>query len=120
MSQQIFDIDTVGCSGTLGEFYDFYVNNTFYLLAPEYYFAFYSIYLNRCLACYDGWVNGFHNRQAGLVPQRLLPAVASGLNNMLFANGIDFTGDLADTNFAIKWAKKTALYRTLKKRINMQ
>lgn len=115
MSQQIFDIDTVGCSGTLGEFYDFYVNNTFYLLAPEYYFAFYSIYLNRCLACYDGWVNGFHNRQAGLVPQRLLPAVASGLNNMLFANGIDFTGDLADTNFAIKWAKRTALYRTLKK-----
>ena len=88
MSQQVFDIDTVGY-GQLGEFFDFYVNNTFYLLAPDYYYSFYAIYLNRCLACYDGWVNGWHNRQSGLVPQRMLQSIARGLNNMLFAHGID-------------------------------
>ena len=65
MSQQVFDIDTVGFSmngiNGLGSYFDFYVNNVFYLLAPEYYFSFYSIYLNRCLSVYDGWVNGWHN-----------------------------------------------------------
>lgn len=116
MSQQVFDIDTVGYTdGTLGNFFDFYVNNTFYLLAPDYYYSFYSIYLRRCLAAYDGWVNGFHNQRSGLVPQRMLQSVASGLNNMLFAHGIDFSGDKPDYQFAMEWAKRTKFYKTLKK-----
>lgn len=114
MSQQVFDIDTVGY-GQLGEFFDFYVNNTFYLLAPDYYYSFYATYLNRCLACYDGWVNGWHNRQSGLVPQRMLQSIARGLNNMLFAHGIDMSGEASDYQFAVEWAKKSKLYRTLKK-----
>ena len=116
MSQQIFDIDTVGYDASeLGNYFDFYVNNTFYLLAPEYYYSFYAIYLNRCLACYDGWVNGFHNVKSGLVPQRMLQSITTGLNNMLFAHGIDFTGARADYEFATKWSKKTKFYKTLKK-----
>lgn len=115
MSQQVFDIDTVGFGDSLGQFFDFYVNNTFYLLAPDYYYAFYAIYLNRCLACYDGWVPGWHNRASGLVPQRMLQSVARGLNNMLFAHGIDFSGEKSDYEFATKWAKKSKFYRTLKK-----
>lgn len=116
MSQQVFDIDTVGFNtGALGNYFDFYVNNTFYLLAPEYYYSFYAIYLNRCLACYDGWVNGFHNASSGLVPQRMLQSIATGLNNMLFAHGIDFSGNIPDYNFATKWAKKTKFYKALKK-----
>ena len=116
MSQQVFDIDTVGFTGdTLGNYFDFYVNNTFYLLAPEYYYSFYAIYLNRCLACYDGWVNGFHNKVSGLVPQRMLQSIATGLNNMLFAHGIDFTGDKADYDFAKEWAKRTKFYKAIKK-----
>ena len=116
MSQQVFDIETVGYNEeTLGHYFDFYVNNTFYLLAPEYYFSFYSIYLKRCLACYDGWVNGWHNTRSGLVPQRALQSVARGLNNMLFAHGIDFNGEQNAYNFATKWANRTKLYRELKK-----
>lgn len=116
MSQQVFDIDTVGFdANTLGNYFDFYVNNTFYLLAPEYYYAFYSIYLNRCLSCYDGWVNGFHNKKSGLVPQRMLQSIATGLNNMLFAHGIDFSGSSGSYNFAIDWAKRTKFYKALKK-----
>ena len=115
MSQQVFDIDTVGFDHSLGNYFDFYVNNTFYLLAPEYYYAFYSIYLNRCLSCYDGWVNGFHNKASGLVPQRMLQSIATGLNNMLFAHGIDFSGSNADYDFATMWAKKTKFYKALKK-----
>lgn len=116
MSQQVYDIDTVGFNdSTLGNYFDFYVNNTFYLLAPEYYYSFYSIYLNRCLACYDGWVNGFHNKKSGLVPQRMLQSIATGLNNMLFAHGIDFSGALADYQFATQWAKKTKFYKAIKK-----
>ena len=116
MSQQVFDIDTVGFNdAALGSFFDFYVNNTFYLLAPDYYYSFYAIYLNRCLACYDGWINGWHNRASGLVPQRMLQSIARGLNNMLFAHGIDVAGDKGDYDFATMWAKKSKLYRTLKK-----
>lgn len=116
MSQQVFDIDTVGFGdNVLGNYFDFYVNNTFYLLAPEYYYSFYSIYLNRCLACYDGWVNGFHNKKSGLVPQRMLQSIATGLNNMLFAHGIDFSGSFADYQYATQWAKKSKFYTALKK-----
>lgn len=116
MSQQVLDINTVGFNdATLGNYFDFYVNNTFYLLAPEYYRAFYSIYLNRCLSVFDGWVNGFHNAASGLVPQRMLQSVANGLNNMLYSHGIDFSGDTADYNFAIKWAKDHKLHKALKK-----
>ena len=113
---QIWDIDTIGFrEDTLGNFFDFYVNNTFYLLAPDYYYQFYSLYLNRCLACYDGWVNGWHNKQSGLVPQRMLQSISRGLNNMLFAHNIDFNGDTSDYNFANRWAKKVKFYKTLKK-----
>lgn len=115
MSQQVIDIDTVGYSNELGGFFDFYVNNTFYLLAPSYYQAFYSIYLNRCLACYDGWVRGFHNINSGLVPQRMLQSIATGLNNMLFAHGIDFSGGENDYSFAVKWAKESKFYKAIKK-----
>lgn len=113
--QQIYDIDTVGFSYELGGFFDFYVNNTFYLLAPDYYYQFYSTYLNRCLACYDGWVYGFHNRRSGLVPQRMLQSIATGLNNMLFAHGIDFTGEQGAYENAVRWAKRTKFYQALKK-----
>lgn len=115
MSQQVYDIDTVGYGNGLGNFFDFYVNNTFYLLAPDYYRSFYSIYLNRCLAVYDGWVNGFHNVKSGLTPQRMLQSITTGLNNMLFAHGIDFSGSKADYDFAVKWAKKTKFYKAIKK-----
>ena len=115
MSQQVIDIDTVGYSNELGGFFVFYVNNTFYLLAPSYYQAFYSIYLNRCLACYDGWVRGFHNINSGLVPQRMLQSIATGLNNMLFAHGIDFSGGENDYAFAVKWAKESKFYKAIKK-----
>lgn len=117
MGQQVFDIETVGFNGdTLGHFFDFYVNNTFYLLAPSYYKSFYSIYLNRCLALYDGWVGGFHNKEGGLVPQRMLQSMANGLNNMLFAHGIDFTDkNTTSYNYAVKWSKQSKFYKALKK-----
>lgn len=110
-------IDTVGYSDEeLGHFYDFYVNNVFYLLAPPYYFPFYSIYLNKALAAYDGWIGGFHNKKEGIVPQRMLQSVARGLNNMLFAHGIDFESENAeDYEFAIKWAKQSKFYKAIKK-----
>lgn len=114
---QVYEIDTVGYGGesNLGGFFDFYVNNTFYLLAPEYYKSFYSVYLRRCLAVYDGWFTGFHNIASGLVPQKALQSVATGLNNMLFANGIDFSGNPEDYAFAQRWAKKSKFSNVLKK-----
>lgn len=117
MSQQVFDIDTVGYkSNALGGYFDFYVNNVFYLLAPEYYYSFYAIYLNRCISCYDGWIQGVHNLASGYVPQRMLQSIATGLNNMLFAHGIDFSSDQqGDYNFATDWAKKTKFYKAIKK-----
>ena len=55
MEKSIYDIDTVGFTGeSLGNFFDYYVNNTFYLLAPEYYYQFYAIYLNHLFSL---WYN---------------------------------------------------------------
>lgn len=114
MSQQVFDVDTVGY-GRLGELFDFYVNNTFYLLAPEYYYSFYAIYLNTYLSVYDGWVKGWHNRDGGLVPQRMLQSMTNGLTNLMFSHGIDFNGLGDDYQFAVKWAKKSKLCKALRK-----
>ena len=116
MSKQVWDIDTVGYTNdNLGGYFDFQVNNVFYLLAPSYYQAFYSVYLNRCLSVYDGWIRGYHDLGSGLIPQRMLQSIANGLNNMLFAHGIDFTGTGTDYEFATKWAKQSKLYKVIKK-----
>ena len=116
MSQQVYDIDTVGYGYDLGEYFDFHINNTFYMLAPTYYKTFYSIYLRRCLSVYDGWVGGWHNAQSGLVPQKLLPSITNGLANMIFSNGIDFQCDDGKTYFEmVRWSKKSKLYSALKK-----
>lgn len=116
--QNIYDIDTVCIGNDLGHYFDFYVNNTFYLMAPEYYFPLWSIYFKRSLSLYDGWIRGWHNVRSGLVPQRMLQSIANGLNNMLFAHGIDFSGEKADYDFAVKWSKKTKFYKTIKKAHN--
>ena len=112
--QNIIDVDTVGCDG-LGSFYDFHINNTFYLLAPPYYNTFYTMYLRRCLQVFDGWDARWHSAQAGLVPERLVQCIARGLNNMLFAHGIDFVTKENDYDFAKKWSKSAKLYNAIKK-----
>lgn len=116
MGQTDYDIDTVGIAdNVLGGFYDFQVNNTFYLLAPTYYYPLYSIYFRKSLCAYDGWISAWHNVRSGLVPQRALQSIAQGLNNMLFAYGIDFAGDIRSYQFAKTWAKKEKFYKSLKK-----
>lgn len=116
MSQQVFDIDTVGYGYDLGEYFDFHINNTFYMNAPTYYKSFYSLYLTRCLAVYDGWVGGWHNAKSGLVPQKMLPSITNGLANMVFANGIDFMCDDSKAYFnVVRWAKQCKLYASFKK-----
>lgn len=113
---QVYDIDTVGYDANqLGGYYDFYVNDTFYMLAPPYYYVLYSNYFRRCLTAYDGWYQGYHNLKSGLVPQKMLQSVATGLNNLVFAKGIDFSGSKVDYEFAKKWAKKSKFGNVLKK-----
>lgn len=113
--QQRYDIDTVGFGSELGNFYDFYITNTFYLLAPDYYYQMYSTYFNRCLSVFDGWLQGWHDRENGLVPQRLLQSIARGLNNTIFAHGIDFSGEKNDRMFAIKWSNQMNFYQALRR-----
>jgi hypothetical protein len=116
MSEQLFDIDTVGYKDGLGSFFDFYINNTFYLLAPKYYFSLYSTYFSRCLACYDGYtINANYNIEKGFVPQKMLQSIATGLSNMVFAKGIDFSGDKPDYNFITKWSDNNDFNNILKK-----
>lgn len=116
MSQQVFDIDTVGYGYELGESLSFHINNTFYMLAPTYYKSFYSIYLTKSLAVYDGWIGSWHNAQSGLVPQKLLPSLANGFANMVFSNGIDFQCSDPKTYFnMVKWAKQCKLLASFKK-----
>lgn len=111
----VIDVDTVGY-GSLGDYFEFNTNNEFYLLAPPYYYNFYCIYLKRCISVYDGWVKGWHNKESGLVPQRALQSVVTGLNNILFANGLDFKTESEKTyEFMTKWNKSTKFYNAVKK-----
>ena len=113
--QNVIDVDTVGYADGLGNFYDFHINNTFYLLAPSYYNTFYTIYLRKCLQIFDGWDARWHDSRSGLVPERLVQCIARGLNNILFAHGIDFVANENDYPYIVKWAKKANLYATIKK-----
>lgn len=115
---KMIDIDTVGYDG-LGEFFEFNTNNEFYLLAPPYYYSFYSIYLKRCFSVYDGWVGGWHNTKSGLVPQRALQSVVRGLTDILVAHGIDFKAQDPKTyNFMTNWSKATKFYTAIKKGVS--
>lgn len=114
--QNVFDIDTVGYNDGLGNYHDFHINNTFYLLAPSYYNTFYTIYLRKCLQIFDGWDAHWHSLASGLVPERLVQSIAKGLTNILFAHGIDFvTASDGDYGYITKWAKETHLYNAIKK-----
>lgn len=116
MGQALQFGETVGYNpGEFGEYFDFHVNNMFYTLAPAYYMPFYSIYLNKCLSVYQGYVRGFHSVGEGVVPQKALQCLAKGFNNMLFANPCDFNGDPNDYAFVKKWAKKTKFFKAIKK-----
>lgn len=111
----IYDIDTVGYGEDMGEYLELNVNNMFYLMVPSYYQSLYSIYFKRCLQVYDGWIQSIHNSKSGFVPQKMLQSIATGLNNMIFSKGIDFSGDDKDYEFATNWSKKTNFYSALKK-----
>ena len=56
MSKQVWDIDTVGYTNdNLGGYFDFQVNNVFYLLAPSYYQAFYRVATFQKFFCYSDY-----------------------------------------------------------------
>ena len=115
MSQLFIDYDTIGANNSeLNNLFDFRVSNTFYLLAPVYYFTFYASYVMPALNLYNGTIRGTYNQKVGFNPQRLLPSINRGLGNLLFANGVDFAGDNVDYNFAKSWAKKTKFLKKLK------
>lgn len=114
-SQLVIDYDTLGdVNSPITDLFKFDVNNTFYLLAPVYYYTFYANYLMPALKLYGGTISGVHNSRIGFNAQRLLPSINRGLVNLLFANGIDFSGDTESYNFAKKWAKKYKLLKRLK------
>lgn len=113
--QNIIDYDSVGSKDGLGNYTDFRVNNTFYLLAPQYYYTFYATYLRKCLQIYDGWDSTWHNLDAGLCPEGLASVVSRGLTNMLFAHGIDYIGDGMDYKSIVEWSNKTDFFNVLKK-----
>ena len=117
MSQITIDYDTVGLKNSvLGNIFDYYVANPFYLFAPSYYQHFYASYLMPSLALYNGSITGIYDKSVGFTSQKLLPSIMRGLSNVLFANGIDFSSGNDDTyKFMKEWSKKAKLLKTLKK-----
>lgn len=111
----MYEIEGVS-NKALGGVYTFRINNTFYLLSPPYYVPFYNNYLRIYLQIYDGYVPTWHNLAKGLTPNRLAQSVNKGLFNILFAHGIDFSGNNDyDYSFARKWAEKVDLYGKIRK-----
>lgn len=113
---QALDYDTVGISNAseLSNLFNFRTANNFYLLAPNYYFTFYSTYLVPALKLYDGTIGGVYDKSIGFTQQRLLPSIMRGLANLLFANGIDFSTDAENYIKIKKWSHKVKLTKTLK------
>jgi hypothetical protein len=90
------------------------ISNPFYLYAPTYWQTYYSQYLAPALAIYDGSLNTKIGT-ATYTNQMLLPALATGISNRMFANGIDFVGDERTRYKMEEWAEETNLIKTLKK-----
>lgn len=90
------------------------ISNPFYLYAPTYWQTYYSQYLAPALQIYDGSLNTKIGT-AYYTNQMLLPALATGISNRMFANGIDFVGDDRTRYVMDEWAESTNLIKTLKK-----
>lgn len=90
------------------------ISNPFYLYAPAYWQTYYSQYLAPSLYIYDGSLNTKIGT-AYYTNQMLLPCIATGISNRLFANGIDFTGGEKERYSMEKWSEEVDLLKVLKK-----
>lgn len=59
-----------------------------YMLAASRYYQFYASYIRPRISMYNGWIEGFHNTEYGVIPSLFLQRVGNGIINTLFAKPI--------------------------------
>lgn len=59
-----------------------------YMLAPSRYFHYYASYVRPRILMYNGWIEGFHNIEYGVLPSLFLQKIGGGIINTLFSKPV--------------------------------
>lgn len=90
-------------------------DNTYMLASPRYY-QFYASYVRPRILMYNGWIEGFHNIEYGVLPSLFLQKIGGGIVNTLFSKPIVLNTQNAETGAVIasKPFKKAKLSASIK------
>lgn len=86
-----------------------------YLLAGPRYKDFYRQYIRPRVLMYNGWIEGFHNTEYGVLPTLFLQKIGNGIINTLFSKPLILnTEDSATANIIATNFKKSKLNSAVK------
>lgn len=90
-------------------------DNTYMLAAPRY-FRFYASYIRPRIMMYNGWIEGFHGTEYGVLPSLFLQRIGNGIINTLFSKPVVLNTQDVETNaiIASKKFKKVKLTKNIK------
>lgn len=89
-----------------------YANNTpFYALVNPVYYDYYNRIVRTNLEWFDGYVQGFHNQQNGVMSTRIATAIVNGIIGNVFQkklvfDRVDKNGDYAAVDRLNEWVRK--------------
>lgn len=89
-------------------------NTSFYVMYPTYYQSFANLFLRKWLGWYDGYVQGIHNSNGGLLSTRIGTTIVRRLSQQVTGGGLlyEVTKDNVEGNKALdfisnEWASDT-------------
>ena len=87
-----------------------------YRLASSRYYQFYASFIRPRILMYNGWMQGFHNAEYGVLPSLFLQRIGNGIINTLFSKPIVLNTQDPQTGAVIasKQYKKAKLSQSIK------
>lgn len=97
-----------------------YANNSqFYALVNPIYYDYYNRVVRVNLEWFDGYVQGFHNQQNGVMSTRIATAIVNGIIGNIFQkklifDRVDKDGDYTAVDYLNEWIRKDNFHQKVK------
>ena len=97
-----------------------YANNSqFYALVNPIYYDYYNRVVRVNLEWFDGYVQGFHNQQNGVMSTRIATAIVNGIIGNIFQkklifDRVDKNGDYTAVDYLNEWIRKDNFHQKVK------
>lgn len=97
-----------------------YANNSqFYALVNPIYYDYYNRVVRVNLEWFDGYVQGFHNQQNGIMSTRIATAIVNGIIGNVFQkklifDRVDKDGDYTAVDYLNEWIRKDNFHQKVK------